>query len=418
VLFSPPHYLSSSHTPVFFSFLFRSLPWTFSCIRSYIVVPDTRLARKYVLIYDMVITQPHFRNHVLLQVFSGQGFFNSEFFTIMLIDIVTINEKLVTIMSAVVLHGNALAMVFYMFCTITVIFAAFGVRYFADAFSTSYTDFNDDDEGSGVPTTSRVAFRSALSAFWFMFYNMVQRGNLKATLAPTEPKQEGWLPRLLFDTTFFICIGIILFTTITALLVDALAKSRQISESRAHAAENQCFVCGLTRQEYDKSGLSTTDLNGQRPRSWKDHMHEDHDVWTYVAYAAYLQHKMKAGKVLTGIEAFVTKQIKDKSPWIPMRTSVHLEELARIQQEEALEMSGGNGSGENSDASGSKSGADAGGGGGGGGDARGAGGGDGGDEEGGGVGLMDDDTMQKMIDAISKKLEMTVVAAIVGMKEG
>ena len=131
MLFSPPHYLSSSHTPVFFSFLFRSLPWTFSCIRSYIVVPDTRLARKYVLIYDMVITQPHFRNHVLLQVFSGQGFFNSEFFTIMLIDIVTINEKLVTIMSAVVLHGNALAMVFYMFCTITVIFAVFGVRYFA-----------------------------------------------------------------------------------------------------------------------------------------------------------------------------------------------------------------------------------------------------------------------------------------------
>ena len=31
---------------------------------------------------------------------------------------------------------------------------------------------------------------------------------------------------------------------------------------------------------------------------------------------------------------------------------------------------------------------------------------------------MDDDTMQKMIDAISKRLEMTVVAAIVGMKEG
>ena len=48
--------------------------------------------------------------------------------------------------------------------TITVIFAAFGVRYFADAFSTSYTDFNDDDEGSGVPTTSRVALMAVTHA--------------------------------------------------------------------------------------------------------------------------------------------------------------------------------------------------------------------------------------------------------------
>jgi hypothetical protein len=64
-----------------------------------------------------------------------------------------------------------------------------------------------------------------LSAFWFLFHNFSSKGNLNI-LAAAVPKGSNWLPRIAFDTAYFMWVGIILFTTITALLVDALSKAR------------------------------------------------------------------------------------------------------------------------------------------------------------------------------------------------
>ena len=43
-----------------------NLPWTLSCVRSYIVIPDTRPTRLFAIVYDTVITKAFFRNHVIL----------------------------------------------------------------------------------------------------------------------------------------------------------------------------------------------------------------------------------------------------------------------------------------------------------------------------------------------------------------
>ena len=63
------------------------------------------------------------------------------------------------------------------------------------------------------------------------------------------------MPRLFFDTVFFIWVGIILFTTITALLVDALGKSRVDQAKRDYEIRNVCFICGMKRTDYDDFGL-------------------------------------------------------------------------------------------------------------------------------------------------------------------
>jgi hypothetical protein len=49
---------------------------------------------------------------------------------------------------------------------------------------------------------------------------------LNSYLYTVVPKGSNWLPRIAFDTAYFVWVGIILFTTITALLVDALSKAR------------------------------------------------------------------------------------------------------------------------------------------------------------------------------------------------
>lgn len=71
-----------------------NLPWTLLCLRNYIIVPDTRRARIFCILFDSIVTKPFMRNHILLLQFSIQGFFNSEYFTLMLLDVVNISTTL------------------------------------------------------------------------------------------------------------------------------------------------------------------------------------------------------------------------------------------------------------------------------------------------------------------------------------
>ena len=67
-----------------------NLPWTFSCMRHYIVVPRSPAARLFVITYDAVITLPHFRNHIILLFLLLMGFQSTEFFTLILFDILNL----------------------------------------------------------------------------------------------------------------------------------------------------------------------------------------------------------------------------------------------------------------------------------------------------------------------------------------
>merc|ERR1712072_699218 len=83
---------SSNYGLYLFMVLGINLPWTLSCIRNYIVVPNTPQTRLFCILYDTLVTKPFFRNHVLLMVFSTNGFINNYWFTLMLMDIMN-NSK-------------------------------------------------------------------------------------------------------------------------------------------------------------------------------------------------------------------------------------------------------------------------------------------------------------------------------------
>jgi len=78
-----------------FAFCFVTLPWTLVATRKSILVPCGRLKdfqRVYCLAYDTVLSRPIFRNHVILQCFSILGFYRSQYFTLMLLDVMNINK--------------------------------------------------------------------------------------------------------------------------------------------------------------------------------------------------------------------------------------------------------------------------------------------------------------------------------------
>jgi hypothetical protein len=108
---------------------------------------------------------------------------------------------------------------------------------------------------------------------------------------------------------FFIWVGIILFTTITALLVDALGKARVDAALRGNEERNVCYICGMTRTDYEDLGLKS----GSTP--YDIHCSDDHDPWIYVSYVAYL--RCRAKSQLSGVETYVKGEMERNGPWVP-----------------------------------------------------------------------------------------------------
>ena len=67
-----------------------------------------------------------------------------------------------------------------------------------------------------------------------------------------------FLKRVLYDMTFFVWVGVLLFNVITGLVVDAFGALRMESAERKDILDNQCFICGFTRSQYDDVGLPTS----------------------------------------------------------------------------------------------------------------------------------------------------------------
>jgi hypothetical protein len=129
------------------------------------------------------------------------------------------------------------------------------VEYFEDWFQYS------DDDGT-------VGCHSVVSCFWLIFYHGVPDGSLSVSCADEasrvcvgDPPRQGvfspvsnrgsndqeYLKRVLFELSFFVWVGILLFNIITGLMVDTFSALREEAASREDTLTNECFICGFTR---------------------------------------------------------------------------------------------------------------------------------------------------------------------------
>ena len=74
---------------------------------------------------------------------------------------------------------------------------------------------------------------------------------------------------------------------IQGLMLDAFAKMRQTGERRENILENECFVCGITRKEYQNMNLGTQYM------SFDEHRDKGHDRWGYVYFINYVNNKVR-----------------------------------------------------------------------------------------------------------------------------
>ena len=137
-----------------------NLPWTLLCVRNYIIVPTSKFQRLFCIAFDCTVTKPYFRNHLLLQFVSTQGFIQSEYFTLMLLDIVSNSSILLSIIKSVTSPGASLGMVLYLFICSLVIWASFGVEHFSEMLLVPYWDEDMEEEDAKSCSTT-------VGCFWF-----------------------------------------------------------------------------------------------------------------------------------------------------------------------------------------------------------------------------------------------------------
>ena len=358
-----------------------NLPWTLSCVRNFIVVADTHWERRFVIAYEIIVRQPFFRNRespplapffltfrtfliiglspsyicskclysystfhillsdsfvqkkkikklkrpfkdVVLQVFSILGFQQSTWFTLMLLDVVNNSPLLMDIVRAATNRSSSLVLVFYIFLVTIVIYATWGLSEFQEYLVVPTADDSNNGGGGGIDDdddSNAEVCASSLSCFFFLFYSQIAggAGSIHDSLQTVNMGTPDYLKRMLFDSVFFVWVGIILMNIITGLLVDEFGAMREAEAQRWEILESQCFMCGMERAYYEDLGLG----NGI---SFRQHQTEEHDCWRYVSYMAYLDGLDSTE--LNGVETYIQQQLEAKNfDWIPSKTSAAIE---------------------------------------------------------------------------------------------
>ncbi len=141
-----------------------------------------------------------------------------------------------------------------------------------------------------------------------------------------DPKDDQYIPRVAYDLSFFVWVGLLLFNIITGLLVDSFGAVRDEGNARALVFANQCFMCGFTRDAYN----DLPDFDGE---PFEYHRDTEHKLWDYVFFYVYLTRKPQ--DAYTGVESYVAQLLEHQDlAWLPRRTSAAIE--ASSLQGEAL----------------------------------------------------------------------------------
>jgi hypothetical protein len=257
--------------------------------------------------YDIVI-EPDTLTHIALILFVAFGLGGYFFcFPLLLFDVMNMSVILSNVLRAIYRPLRSLLLTLWLFIIILFVYTSIGMYYFNDQY------VSGDDDGAVNPCPDLL--RCFIQTIFMGLTDPATQG----MDGVTYKDGTGWVSRIIFDLSFFIILGVLLFDMVTGIIVDTFGELRGEAESRKETQENKCFVCGIERSKMDDMG---TEFN------FDDHVQSEHEVWNYLYFYAYLTRKPDTE--LNGPESDILAQIEDKdTSWFPSRTSWRIQENAR-----------------------------------------------------------------------------------------
>ena len=105
--------------------------------------------------------------------------------------------------------------------------------------------------------------------------------------------------RVAYDMTFWIVVILIVLNLLLGVIIDTFADQRKTNEEEELRNQNNCFICGISRAEFD--GNSTS--------SFSHHTEKIHNKWSYLNFLVLL--RTKDHTELTGPESAVYGMINN-----------------------------------------------------------------------------------------------------------
>eukprot|EP00828_Plagiopyla_frontata_P048512 TRINITY_DN931_c0_g1_i2.p2 TRINITY_DN931_c0_g1~~TRINITY_DN931_c0_g1_i2.p2 ORF type:complete len:237 (-),score=42.50 TRINITY_DN931_c0_g1_i2:215-925(-) len=147
-------------------------------------------------------------------------------------------------------------------------------------------------------------------------------GGYLAKLDPDVPAKD-FLFRFFYDNIFFIILMIIMLNILLGIIIDQFSTLRENEKNYQEDKNNICFICGFDRETLEKLGN----------KGYTHHIKEDHNLWKYLFFIAYLREKEETE--YTGLESYVAEQLeKQEIGWFPIYKTLSLKDLSAGNDEQ------------------------------------------------------------------------------------
>eukprot|EP01017_Pseudomicrothorax_dubius_P003467 TRINITY_DN10501_c0_g1_i8.p1 TRINITY_DN10501_c0_g1~~TRINITY_DN10501_c0_g1_i8.p1 ORF type:complete len:253 (-),score=67.27 TRINITY_DN10501_c0_g1_i8:123-881(-) len=180
--------------------------------------------------------------------------------------------------------------------------------------------------------------QSVYQCFFYTFdYTFkLHKGGIGARLDDFHPYKASYeWDEFLFHNLFNIILLVILIKLFAGIIIDTFGYLREKENEKMRDIKDVCFICGNNRETFDKKSAKIGFLA---------HTQIEHNIWNYVFFIAYLNHKKKLD--YNGIEDYVKTLVKAKDiSWFPLNKAIALQEVedsTNVEQVDHMEFIGKN----------------------------------------------------------------------------
>ncbi|CAD8106824.1 unnamed protein product [Paramecium sonneborni] len=116
----------------------------------------------------------------------------------------------------------------------------------------------------------------------------------------------------------------------SGIIIDTFGQLREDENKMNSDIKDKCFICGQENIIFERSSDGSSS-------GFKNHLKQNHYMWNYLYYIAYLQ--WKDSQYFSGIKSYVNKKIKDKDmSWISFGRARELVKGEDEQEKQAKQM--------------------------------------------------------------------------------
>jgi hypothetical protein len=235
----------------------------------------------------IAFSDTYFVYYLLYMVFALLGIINMPnapyFFAFHLLDIVVRSELLKYVIKSVTANGKAIMLTACLALVVVYIYSIFGFLFFRSKFG---AEAGCDSMLMCLVTSINMGLRSG--------------GGIGDIMEPPTWTDADTHWRILYDSTFFFLVIVIMLNIIFGIIIDTFGELRAQNNEIEEDIRNKCFVCGIDRETFDRNA-----------DGFDHHIQSDHHVFHYIYFFMYLRRKERTE--YTGPEQYVADLLKARS---------------------------------------------------------------------------------------------------------